>query len=549
MNETPNCAYDLLGFTTFALLAALPLALGLSWITLKLYRRAVSRAMSRSAAIAIPVLLQESGVRLPAAPLMLEYLDTGRPADRDAAAPLRARSDRALRRQSATYALAGATHAAIVTSLVFYFGAIEFLPIRFAATWLVYAWPIIPVLTLTAARRRSTKVWMIGGYFAALILLDALMHAVGMIDGERWGLLLLWAIEMAAPTLILWLLGNRAFRCIGLIALLAAFVVTAAWFGSFQTLGCVAVATENRTLAAWLGPLQFLSALAGGAAVWLWLRSLARRLRLAQTSDLMLTIDSWWLLITIIEMGLVASSLKTAAPLLLIAFVAYRIVVAVGLKSARRETPQAPGLNLLVLRVFGYARRSERLLDEIGLRWRHIGPINLIAGTDIATSFLEPDELILFLSGRLSDAYVADAPMLEEKLRRLNERSADGRYALNDFYCRENTWRATVHALATRSDAVFMDLRSFGENNRGCEFELGLLLERVPLDKITFLVDRTTETAHLERTLNALWAQHGGRGVNAAAERPVLRLLRSEQHGAALADSLTDRLFAVASKR
>jgi hypothetical protein len=71
---------------------------------------------------------------------------------------------------------------------------------------------------------------------------------------------------------------------------------------------------------------------------------------------------------------------------------------------------------LLLLRVFGYGRRTERLLDEIGLRWRFVGPINLVAGTDVATSYLDPDELMRFLGGRLGDAYIGDTSTLAARL-------------------------------------------------------------------------------------------------------------------------------------
>ena len=91
--------------------------------------------------------------------------------------------------------------------------------------------------------------------------------------------------------------------------------------------------------------------------------------------------------------------------------------------------------------MFGHAGRTESLLDDLGLRWRHVGPINLIAATDIASSFLEPDELVQFLSGDLGDAYVGDAASLQAKLLRLGAGpSADGRYpmlAINSkqFFC------------------------------------------------------------------------------------------------------------------
>ena len=551
MNWAPECQFDVRGFAAFALLAALPLALALSWATLKLYRRAVKKAMHHSAGAAVSVPDHGgSAGDLSATSLALKFLEQADLRDnRGAAASLRQRSTSALRRLSATYVLAGAVHAAVVTALLFFFNEIEFLPVRFSATWLVYAWPIIPVLALTAAGQRKTKASILAAYFVALLVLDTLLQTSGRLEGARGQLLLLWALEMAPPTLLLWLLSNRTMRCVGLIGLLVSIALAMAWFGSFQLLGCLVLSTRSATLIEWVTPLRALIVLAAGAAIWLWLRYLARRLRHAQTSDLMLTIDSWWLLITMIQMLLLSPGFKAAAPMVLLAFVAYKLVVAAGLRWSRTHAADLRAPNLLMLRVFGHARRSERLLDEVGLRWRYVGPINLIAGTDIATSFLEPDELVQFLSGRLGDAYIADTATLTAKLERsAGGPNADGRYALNDFFCRDNTWRVCVHALAARSDAVLMDLRSFGAANRGCEFELGLLLEHVALEKITFLVDASTDVAHLEGTLIELWQQHGARGVNAAAARPVVSFLRSEQHGATLAVELLDHLFAVAQK-
>lgn len=551
MNWAPECQFDVRGFAAFVLLAALPLALALSWATLKLYRRAVKKAMRHSAGAAIPIPPLGSGVgHLPAAPLTLEFLEPAERLDeRSAAATLRRRSASALRRLSAIYAFAGAIHAVVVTALLFFFNEIEVLPVRFAATWLIYAWPIIPVLALTAAGQRKTKLLILGTYFVALLVLDTVLQASGRLEGARGQLLLLWALEMAPPTVLLWLLGNRTLRCVGLIALLVAIALALAWFGSFQALACLVLSTRSATLIEWVTPLRVLIVLAAGLAIWLWLRYLARRLRRTQTSDLMLTVDSWWLLITMIQMLLLSPGFKAAAPMVLLAFVAYKFVVVMGLRWSRTDAADVRAPNLLMLRVFGHARRTERLLDEVGLRWRYVGSINLIAAADIATSFLEPDELVQFLSGQLGDAYIADAATLTAKLRRAaGGASADGRHALNDFFCRDNTWRACVHALAARSDAVLMDLRSFGATNRGCEFELGLLLEHVALEKVTFLVDRNTDVAHLERTLSELWQQHGASGINAAAAQPLVYLLRSEQYGAATAGTLLDRLFAFAQK-
>lgn len=76
-------------------------------------------------------------------------------------------------------------------------------------------------------------------------------------------------------------------------------------------------------------------------------------------------------------------------------------------------------LDLLLLRTFGARQRSEQLLEGLSLPWRYMGNIHLIAGGDLATVSLEPDEL----------------------------------------FCYGDTWRLVLVGLAKRVNVVVMDLR------------------------------------------------------------------------------------------
>jgi hypothetical protein len=73
-----------------------------------------------------------------------------------------------------------------------------------------------------------------------------------------------------------------------------------------------------------------------------------------------------------------------------------------------------------------------------------------------------------------------------------------------------------MRRLAQKSDAVLMDLRSFTEINQGCLYELEQLLNIVDLRHVVFLVDETTDTAFLEKTLQRLWQRvdHGSPNRN-----------------------------------
>src|SRR4029077_1819779 len=117
------------------------------------------------------------------------------------------------------------------------------------------------------------------------------------------------------------------------------------------------------------------------------------------------------------------------------------------------------------------------LLEDLGQRWRYLGPIRLISGPDLAHATIEPDEFYDFLSGRLSRAFIKDKADLESRLcLDTNIADLDGLFRIQDIFCHDDTWKMTVSRLAGDADAVFMDLRGFTPSNRGCIFEIQQLI-------------------------------------------------------------------------
>lgn len=82
---------------------------------------------------------------------------------------------------------------------------------------------------------------------------------------------------------------------------------------------------------------------------------MVRRYQRKAVSDQALTLDSWWFVITPVVMLDLIHVMQQYAPLALLAFVAYKIVVWLGLPRVEPGTPRP----LLLLRVFGHAKRSE----------------------------------------------------------------------------------------------------------------------------------------------------------------------------------------------
>ena len=187
----------------------------------------------------------------------------------------------------------------------------------------------------------------------------------------------------------------------------------------------------------------------------------------------------------------------------------------------------------LLLRVFGYQSRTESLFDGVAQQWRFHGPVQLIAGVDLATRSVDPGDILAFVSGDLASRYVAAPDDVPARLRQLDlQRDPDGRFRVNELYCHDDTWRPMLQALLDASDGVLMDLRSFSKRNAGCLFELEQIVRRVPTEKIVLVCDRTTDLPLLGEVLNQAWgsAQRDGlaRGSGDVALVRVERQSRRE---------------------
>jgi len=176
----------------------------------------------------------------------------------------------------------------------------------------------------------------------------------------------------------------------------------------------------------------------------------------------------------------------------------------------------------LYLRVFGSARRAEKLFDVLAARWRHAGSIQLISATDVARGRFEPDEFLDFLSGKLANAYIASEDDLDRRLATFRDRSdPDGRYRVHELFCRDDTWQPAVSRLAAASSLVIMDLRAFTSDNKGCIFELSVLVDEVPLQRVALLIDQTTDEPLLRDTLADLWRRVNPQSPNTGPDARI----------------------------
>lgn len=466
------------GLFVISFVLAVPLAVPL----LFLLRARVRRFMRERTRATIIAATAASTPRSGAPPLHLVSAAAPREPRSGEGRALFARMRRARRTAALLYAIAGIA-AACVPALV-----------SGTAVPFHFLWPVLLIVGSVAVP--SFRARMIG----LLVVYLALFGYLANVGSDSFGTYTL------APTLLLMLAANRWLKTISLVLALVAF-------SAFGAMGGAMVVVDRYGEMGWLAAFVALFAL-DLYLVYLVVRGYERKFfsdASYQFAIVWLMFVPWWAMLD-------RSWWRPLAPLAL-----YTVLTRLTLPLLRRR--HGP-VSLLVLRVFGAAGRSQRLFDELGTRWRYVGPIHLIAGADSATVNLDLSEALRYLTFRFRSLYVSDERDLERRLAALDcAPDPDGRYRVNDFFCFNDTWQHTFTELLRRSDAVLVDLSGYGPQNAGVAFELGQLLAERPLDSFVLVTDDTTNGDHLGATLQRLWRTLDPSAPNARVAHPVLHVL------------------------
>jgi hypothetical protein len=514
------------GKLAFYFLLALLLALPAAALVLAIYRRAIVRGM-QAAAGATPSSARVTGsAHAPAPP------------------PRAADARRQLLRTAAIYAAASAIPLIGIGLLDLGLGEDGVAPIQLLAHVAAGGTLLVPMLKLYFG-------WSLAGaclrFVAYLVVAASVMVALpfashlaaGDLDFSLWsnaywfvGFLLLTAW---LPFLLMLLTGMPRLRAVVPMTLAAALVAVA---GPALALEWAAHALSGGAgldllLELGLGTTVVLAVLLGLPVVYLALLLLGRGYRAKRFSDNQLLIDCWWLMLLYLQSAQLVAvhghGWLPAAGLAL--FAAYRLSVAAGFRILSAPSSDRPGRGLLLLRVFGDDRRSEALFDHVVQRWRSFGSIQLIVATDLASRVIDPDDILALLSGRLRSRFIAGPRDIDRRLAELDTaRDPDGRFRVNEFYCRDDTWQHTLGALLARRDLILMDLRGFCRERAGVRYELERLRDTGLLADTVLVLDATTERTLLEQTLPRGGASQAkqvqvGSDVHAAAERILAALL------------------------
>lgn len=510
---------NLPGLILLVLIIAVPLAFMTSIVLLRLYRRAVLRAMRKHAnsdrgePAPLDFFVSEEAVERP---LKISVLESGSGSvldlDRDG---LYGELVRVPWRIAAVYAIAGACYALVMTIVFLAATTSGFHPIRFLIPFWYYVWPVVVTVCLVAAPTWQTRGIVVSIYFLALIPLGVIARTGN--SAFDWGqIALLWLLTNFLAAVVLLAFLNRRVRAVGPLVL--TFMICAVTGSVLLPFVAGSDAGRSRLLISigltlgldrfgvFIG-LVLLGFLLFGAIGWLLLQWIGDWYKQKKISEQSITMDAIWLLFGIFQsIGLIFEGERWFVASLLSFFV-YKIVAWAGFEVLGRNARLGrPPPNLLLLRVFSLGRRSERLFDVLGTHWRYVGSIRLIAGPDLATTTMEPHEFLDFLSGKLARRFIDSTQTLDVRISEMDvEPDHDGQFRVNDFFCYDDTWRVVLSRLVEESDVVLMDLRGFSSQNAGVIFEISELMNLVPLERVVMTIDDTTDERYLRHVLQNSW--------------------------------------------
>lgn len=497
MNE--NSIALLPGQIVSALLLAALLAYPLTRLLLRRYERAVERAMRSASPLAA-----SAAASPPAATPRAIFMGA---------------SEALLRQLQRAPWQSASIQAGVALLIGMYFGALQLLAggidlsvYRVIVLGATHVWPgVLAVLLIAGISLRQRVMVLLAG--AALYLAFGVWAHTGSIQQALKEVLVLWTVTNLPPSLYLLAFMTRRVRAVGPLVLLVSLVTVGGVVAAFALMmqfpdAGMAVAGGLLDLGFnAMGVLLAYALVGGGLALvlGLWLlRQLADAYARYRVGDEGLALAALWLVFILMNSLNLLLDGSGYFLLGLAAFPGYLIAV----RLARRlllpaASSDAPAL--LLLRVFARKGPTEGLFHAISRHWRHVGPIRMIAGYDLASEAIEPDEMMAFLRGRLADSFVTGPDVVQRRLSAVaSQRDADARYRSEEFFCFDNTWRDTLQRLVASSAVILMDLRGFGPDNKGCIFELEALAAFDALPRTLLVHDDTTKMPTLHEALEKI---------------------------------------------
>ena len=355
--------------------------------------------------------------------------------------------------------------------------------------WVFFAFLYIPLAFLSLTLRRF-RFWF--SYFYVVPIIAVASFYAGAVVGG--GFLTIWFLS--------WALGRHGMRVTVPVLWLWCLV----WTVSFPAL---AAFSEGATCAGMpksiTPPLFWFGFLLAGWLSWRWWGSRLVGLVVRAYDDKVLSeyelqLFAWLAVFTTLT-ALGFLSFQSSLLMALMGVLPPASFLLTYKTLTRRRQPHRPAAELLILRVFRADRTAERLLEDIAHWWRFLGPVNMIAGPDLANVYIAPHHLLRFMIRKLGSAFVPSSATVQVAIAGIDRRpDPDHRYRINNLLCAPGAWEEAAFQLIENSEAILFDLRGLTHERRGALSEIDMIVAAGVGKRVLAIVDRKADLQLLYRS-------------------------------------------------
>jgi hypothetical protein len=298
---------------------------------------------------------------------------------------------------------------------------------------------------------------------------------------------------------------------------------------------------------------------------------------------------SWKLRLLLIGLAALTAMAALATQHFILGFVVGALAAAHWLVSRRIRKElvglDVPNMKLLVLRVFGSDKNTSFTFGRLEAFWQYLGPyftvvdptyiryrfrwtspttlklvglgslffggvlIGFISGENEATGLsgwvtANPIPGTLALAGialplvvatifvSLVRTFARNREAVQKKITKTikKERTKDLTTPDLAMFCYDDTWKVAVDEFTRVADAVLMDLRGYSAARKGCEYEVGFLIDKLPIDRVVFLADTESDRDSIRDLLGRKWSAMHDASPNRRVTEPRATIYTASKH-------------------
>ena len=181
------------------------------------------------------------------------------------------------------------------------------------------------------------------------------------------------------------------------------------------------------------------------------------------------------------------------------------------------DAPAVPipeGIAILFLWVF-----DRTVTGSLLHRLNQIGPVYFLRGGGVLA--FDVTQLPRMAFGRIDRMIEETEEEVMQRLRSFRVSRRLGYYSLLTMACTEGVWTFALDRLLERCNVVVVDLSDYTVGRIGIEYEVGLLLDRVPLDQVIFVCGPETDRDGLSVLMKSAWDTLAPTSPNRRCQRAV----------------------------